>query len=129
MNDEQFEELFRSAVRFRHVSPQLKPLLRHVYEAVVTPRAQLPELRNALRSLLEFLASAGGRTDANCCTTDAFFSAVDEWERSWSDLPERFRSVLDDLGGAFHDSVYAPQIAKTFDSLPEQLLERVRSLE
>lgn len=128
MNEERFEDLFRSAVRFRHVSPQLRPLLRHVYGAAVERPADLNELKNALQSLLEFLASEGGRTDANCSTTDALFSAGEEWERAWSDLPEPYRQLLDDLGGVLHDSIYAPHIAQHFQSLPEQLLQRVRAL-
>jgi len=128
MNEDRFEELYKSAVRFRHVSPQLRPLLRHVYGAAVARPADLNELKNALRSLLEFLASEGGRTDANLCTTDAMFSAGDRWERDWNDLPDEYRSLMDDLGGVLHDSVYAPHIARHFESLPEQLLERLRSL-
>jgi hypothetical protein len=128
-NEEQFETLYRSAARFRHVSPQLRPLLRHVYNAAVTRPVDLIELKNALESLLSFLASEGGRTDANCCTVDAFFSAGDQWERPWSDLPESFRTVLDDIGGVLHETVYAPHIAKNFESLPEQLLERARKIQ
>jgi hypothetical protein len=126
--EDRFEELYRTAVRSRHVSPQLRPLLRHVYGAVVARPTDPGELKNALESLLSFLASDGGRTDANCSTTDALFSAGNEWERPWSDLPEEFRAVLDDVGGALHDTVYAPHIAQHFESLPEQLLERVRSI-
>ncbi len=129
MNEDRFEELFRSAIRFRHVSPQLKPLLRHVYGAAVSRPADLSELKNSLQSLLEFLSSVGGRTDANLCTTDALFSAGDQWDRQWSDLPDNFRLLMDDLGGALHDTVYAPHIAQHFESLPEQLLARVRSRE
>ncbi len=90
--------------------------------------ADLRDLRNSLQSLLSFLSSDGGRTDANSWTTDALFSSVQEWARSWADLPEEFRKVLDDVGGVLHDTVYAPHIASNFDSLPEQLLQRVRSI-
>ena len=128
MDEQRFEDLYRSAVRYRKASPQLKALLRDVYDGVVNRPPDLAGLKNALVSLLEFLCTSGGRTDANCCTTDALCSAVDEWERSWSDLPADFRSILDDLGGVLHDAVYAPQIARAFESLPEQLLERVRGL-
>jgi hypothetical protein len=128
MREERFEELYRAAVRFRHVSPQLLPLLHHVYRATVARPANLRQLKSSLESLLSFLASEGGRTDANCCSTDAFFSASDRWERSWSDLPEEFRSVLDNIGGVLHDTVYAPHIAGHFESLPEQLLQRVRAI-
>ena len=100
-----------------------------MYGAAVARPADLRELKNALQSLLEFLASVGGRTDANCCTTDALFSAGEKWESPWSDLPENFRALMDDLGGVLHDTIYAPHLAQHFESLPEQLLQRVRSLE
>jgi hypothetical protein len=128
MTEQHFEELYRAAVRFRHASPQLKPLLRHVYNAAIKRPMQLWELKNALESLLSFLASEGGRTDANCCTTDAFFSAAEN-DGAWSDVPPDYRSVLDDLGGVLHDTVHAPQIAAHFQCLPEQLLDRVRKIE
>jgi hypothetical protein len=128
MNEERFEELYRSAIRYRHASPQLRPLLWQVYHAVVSQPVDLRDLRNALESLLSFLASDGGRTDANCCTTDSLFSSADQWERTWAGLPEEFRDILDDLGGVLHDTFYAPHIAQNFDSLPEQLLQRVRSI-
>ena len=129
MAEERFESLYRTAVGFRHVSPQLKPLLRHAFLAAANRPADLRELKNALESLLSFLASEGGRTDANCCTTDALFSAADKSERHWAGLPVGFRDVLDDLGGALHDTVFAPHIASHFHSLPEQLLERVRKID
>jgi hypothetical protein len=128
MNEDLFEKLYRSAVRYRHASPQLRALLRHAYRAAVTRPANLIELKNALESLLSFVASPGGRTDANCSTTDALFSAGDQWESPWSDLPEEFRAVLNDFGGVLHDTVYAPHIAAHFESLPEQLLKRVRAI-
>jgi len=128
VNEDRFEELYSSAVRYRHASPQLRPLLCHIYGAAVTRPADLVELKNALESLLSFLASEGGRTDANCSTTDALFSAGDQWESPWSDLPEEFRGVLDEIGGVLHDTVHAPHIAAHFESGPEQLLKRVRAI-
>jgi len=88
-------------------------------------RHDLRELKPALESLLSFL-SAEGRTDANCCATDAFFSAV---EGQWLELPDEYRKLLSDLGGVLHDAVHAPHIASTFECLPEQLLDRVRRIE
>jgi hypothetical protein len=128
MDEERFEELYRSAVRFRRVSPQLRLLLHEVYRGIVTRPADLGDVRNALESLLSFLSSRGGRTDANCCATDALFSAADRWEHTWSDLPRELAAILDDIGGTLHDAVYAPHIAANFETLPEQLLQRVRSI-
>ncbi len=82
-------------------------------------------LRGALERLLIFLSSDAGRTDANCSCTDAFISST---ESEWNGAPEELRAILDDMGGTLHDSVYAPNIARTFDATPEQLLERVRAL-
>lgn len=117
MND--FDDTWRSVVRFRRVSRELEPLLRAVSDAFGDPRA----LRDALERLLEFLTSSSGRTDANCSTTDAFIAATEE---EWRSAPEPLRAILDDMGGTLHDSIHAPNIARTFEATPEQLLERVR---
>lgn len=120
-----FEEVWRAAVRFRHVSHALKTL---VYNVVFEGRREdvdLPALRYALDSLLAFLASPEGRTDANCCTVDRVFS---NFEGQWTTVPAEFASLLDALTGTLHDTIYASQIAAHFDSLPEQLLNRLRKL-
>ena len=128
MSDERFERLFRSAARSRAISPQLQTLVRVVYDRARRRPADLPALKAALEALLSFLSSDGGRTDANCCAVDSFFS-IEEWISECSELPDSFREVLDDLGGALHDSVYAPHIAANFESLPEQLLARLRRID
>ncbi|HLJ73263.1 MAG TPA: hypothetical protein VKU62_01660 [Thermoanaerobaculia bacterium] len=88
--------------------------------------ASSAQLTRDLERLLEFLASENGRTDANCCVVDSFFAAI---EQSWSALPQPLRDIFSDMSGTLHDAIYAPSIASTFGSLPEQLLERVRGLE
>ncbi|HKO56288.1 MAG TPA: hypothetical protein VJ276_10450 [Thermoanaerobaculia bacterium] len=125
MSDTDFEPLLQSAARKRKYSPSLRPLLRDVHQRLVDRPPDLPALKQALESLLTYLATPEGRTDANCCTTDYFFSQL---QPDSLHLPDDFREVLDHLGGALHDTVYAPHIARNFDSLPEQLLERVRRI-
>ncbi|HEX7153057.1 MAG TPA: hypothetical protein VF618_16335 [Thermoanaerobaculia bacterium] len=120
-----FAAAWAAAARFRKVSPELEAYVLDVQDRAAEQPAQLGELREALERLLIFLASRAGRTDANVCSVDAFFSAA---EGSWPHLPEDYRQVLEDLGGALHDSIYQPQIARTMGSLPEQLLARVREL-
>ena len=113
-----FAELWRSSVRFRRASRELEPLLHGVYSAFGDPVA----LRAALEPLLTFLASNVGRTDANCSTTYYFVTATED---AWRDAPEPLRGILDCMSGTLQDTVYAPNIARTFESTPEQLLERL----
>jgi hypothetical protein len=117
-----FEGLWKPSVRYRRVSSELKPLLRDVYVAIEA--SDPAALRTALEHLLAFLAGAG-RTDANCSTTDYFMTFA---EPLWQSFPPDLRSIMDDMSGTLHDTIYAPDIAKTFEATPEQLLERVRKV-
>lgn len=120
----EFDGVWKAAVRFRRVGRELEPLVRDVYAAIGCSDAAA--LRDALERLLAFLASESGRTDPNCATTDYFFALT---EQQWMPLvPEAFRAILDDMSGTLHDTIYAPKIATTFESTPEQLLERVRAV-
>lgn len=118
-----FEQLWRLAVRHRHVSHSLKTLVFGVFIEAERPRVDEHALQRALDALLLFLTSQNGRTDANCCVVDRFFSMLDD---HWIHLPPRLAKILSDLGGTLHDSIYAPQIAAHFETLPEQLLNRLR---
>ena len=110
-------------------APELKALVQKVYQLVVDDPTDLSALKDALVRLLQFLASPAGRTDANCWATDLFFCVDDHWERRWNHLPESFAEVLDDIGGALHDTIGCLEVAQNFDSTPEQLLERVQVIE
>ena len=110
------------------VSRELAPLLTDVYMEVQRASADFRALREALRKLLEFLASHAGRTNANCVAVDSFFMHSDRWSRDWADLPDAYQEVFADLGGALHDTVSSPAIAENFESTPEQLLQRVLRL-
>jgi hypothetical protein len=110
------------------VSPDLRPLLSAIYAEVQRNPTDLAELRTALRRLLDYLCSAPGRTNANCCAADSFFMHDDRWERDWEHLPPPYQGLLGDLGGALHDTVAEPAIAENFDSTPEQFLARLDRL-
>lgn len=117
-----FDEVWKAAVSFRRVSHELRGLLHDVHAAFAQPDALAP----ALERLLEFLITPNGRTDANCSATDAFIART---EATWRTIvSEPLAAILDDMGGTLHDSVHAPNIAKTFEATPEQLLERLRRL-
>lgn len=126
MLDEAFDRIWRPARGFRRVSPQLEALVHALYAAVLDARRDVTALHAALESLLVFLASTDGRTDANCSVVDRFFT--DDWWTDAAPLPDGYHDLLSDLGGALHDTIYAPQIAENFDSTPEQLLARLRAL-
>ena len=119
----EFESLWKAAVRYRRATRELQQQLSGVHGDL--DRRDLPALRVSLERLLTYLASEPGRTDANCSTVDAFFNAV---EPLWRDLPEEWRGVFDDMSGTLHDAIYAPDIARTFEATPEQLLQRVRKI-
>lgn len=129
MDKKGFDVLWKKASTFRRVSPRLEGLLKRVYRESLRRPSDVPAVGASLEELLLLLVSAEGRTDANCTVTDYFFSATEEWEGNWDHLPLGLQSILGDLGGALHDSVHAPSIARTFDSLPEQLLQRLRSFD
>jgi hypothetical protein len=128
MTDDGFERVLRSASHSRHYAPALRPLLRQVYFRSLEQPADLPALKTALEELLTFLSVPEGRTDANVCVTDYFFSSAGSWEGGWSHLPRELQQLLDSFGGTLHDAIYAPHIAANFESLPEQLLLRLRAL-
>ena len=117
-----FGALWKMAARYRRVSRELEPLLRSVHGELA--RGDAGALHAALEALLVFL-SGSGRTDANCATTYYFFT---ETEEEWRGLPEGVRAILDDMSGTLQDSVYRPDIARTFEATPEQLLERLRKI-
>jgi hypothetical protein len=107
-------------VRTRKVSPALEPLLRDVDDALTAAASSLVPLE----ALFKFLSSPAGRTDANCCATDAFFSSLDDDPRLQR-LPAIEQTIVASIGGALHDAIYAPHIAANFESLPEQILARI----
>ena len=115
-----FDALWKQAVRYRHVSRELEPLLRALHDAFGDPDST----RVALEQLLAFLAGAG-RTDANCTTTYYFTSNA---EPLWQNLPDALRAILDDMSGTLQDSIHAENIARTFEATPEQLLDRLKKV-
>lgn len=124
-----FEEAWREAVTFRVVSPQIRPLLSDCHAALTAENPHPALVTGSLDRLLTFLCCAAGRTDANCTVTDYFFSRIDSWSTTWQRLPADLRQIVADLGGVLHDTVYAEEIARTFECLPEQLLARLKALE
>lgn len=123
-----FHEGYSKYCRGRRVSRELRPLLALVYRLIHTSPPDLHALKEALVALMSFLCETANRTDANCRAVDLFFMMDDHWSVRWDGLPEDFRELLDDIGGALHDTVSAPAIAESFASTPEQLRDRATRL-
>jgi hypothetical protein len=116
-------------IELGHDPSTLELLVHDVYGAIANRPTELSVLKQAIVALLSFLASAEGRTDENCHAVDTFFCIRDDWQTDWTHLPGKYQLILDDIGGCLHDTVSAPKIAENFDSTPEQLLVRVRTVE
>ena len=110
---------------FRETDPALQPLVETLNAKLKGKPLDLPSIKSALVVLLEFLSSPAGRTDANCRAVDGFFFHDETWVDA--DLPDAYHDVFSHMD-ALHDTVAAAHIAQNFDSTPEQLLSRARSL-
>jgi len=96
---------------------------------IIDRPVNLFDLKESLIALLTFLNTKEGRTNDNCRAVDLFFCLQDDWDLGYKDLPEPFSEIIIDMGGALHDTINTPDIAKMLDSTPEQLLDRVRKIE
>jgi hypothetical protein len=118
-----FDQLYHSAT---DVDATLRPLVERLHQCLTLRPVDSQALKAAIVGVLEFLASAKGRTDANCRAVDYFLAQDEAWDAD--QLPEPFVDILADMSSALHDTVSAPLIAANFQSIPEQLLERARRL-
>jgi hypothetical protein len=127
-----FDQAWLAVAKARNgepVSPHLRPLLEAVYHQSLAHPVDSSKLKESLEDLLLFL-SGEGRSNANCWAADLFFAQTEAWEGDWAEqnLPEGLHDVLAMMGEALHDTIQAPEIAKNFGCLSEQLLERLRQL-
>lgn len=107
---------------------ELNNLLDDIYTEICKDSVDLIKIKNRLIELLSFLCTPEGRTNENCKYVDSFFCLKDNWFNCIERLPNEMHDILFDIGGTLHDAIKNPEIAKNFQSLPEQLLERVKKL-
>ena len=130
-NLEKFEQVWErvaNPIDGESITMELRPLLQKTYVEFAKQPTDLREIKASLENLLSFLTTNSGRTSANCLATDLFFCLSSDWneEIDWEIFPDTLTGIIGDLGGALHDTVAHPEIARSFDSLPEQLLDRVK---
>jgi hypothetical protein len=109
-------------------SPQLQKLVVAVRDCIIEQPTDILRLNSTLENLLSFLTAPAERTKENCGETDLYFCLHADNGFNWDHLPEDYQLILDDIGGQLHDTIESPEIAKNFESTPEQLLERIRRL-
>jgi hypothetical protein len=124
-----FDGTYEELVADEGGSPELRPLLRHLYDSLVSRPADYMSIKAAMCRTLEYLNSAEGRTDANCKAVDLFMCCDDEWDADWRELPEEYRKLVFDMGCELHDTFQAPEVASHYQATPEQLLARARQLQ
>lgn len=123
-----FDEVDEQVSRQFSPSRGVRPLLTNLYEALSDDPVDLARLKESLLRLTTFLASPEGFMDRNCRFVDSFLLRLGS-DYDWYELlPEAYASILEDIAFQLHDAVSSPEIARNFDSLPAQLLERVRRL-
>jgi hypothetical protein len=115
----------RPSEAFREAHPAVRPLVETLQARLKDQPLDLLAIKAAMIALLEFLSSPAGRTDANCRAVDGFFFHDEAWLAA--NLPDSYHDVIAHMD-ALHDTITAPHIAQNFDSTPEQLLARARSL-
>ena len=120
--------VLRKTVLDQQVSPGLEPVVMSVQAELERAPIDLSALGSALERLLVFLSSPAGRTHANCAATDSFFMGVNG-ECEYSYLPGPLAKILDDMAGTLHDAVSSPEVARSFESTPEQLLVRLQAIQ
>lgn len=109
-------------------APELQKLVAVVHGSIIEQPTDFMRLNSSLENLLYFLTTPAGRTKENCEETDLYFCLHKDNGFNWDHLPEDYQLILDDIGGQLHDTIESPEIAKNFESTPEQLLERILKL-
>lgn len=123
-----FDDAYLEAMSFAKQSPSrhVRTLLQVLFVELHRSPVEVAPLKAALVSLFEFLSSSPGRTSANCTAVDLFVSYMGD-ELDWQEiLPEPIAAIVSDVGQCLHDTVDSPEIARSFESTPEQLLARIR---
>ncbi len=82
----------------------------------------------ALENLLLWLNEPENNTDYNCKEIDSFISAEIVPDQRFNDIPADLQKILVDMGAVLRDAHSIPRIAGNFDTMPNELLTRVRNL-
>ncbi len=73
-----FDDVWKLATKDKEVSPHLKQLVREAYDEVARRPTDRRALKNRLETLIRYLGSPPGLTNANCRATDLVFCFGEE---------------------------------------------------
>jgi hypothetical protein len=108
---------------------KLQELLERLRTACVSDEISRSRIIVALLDLLLWLNNPVNNTNKTCRRIDIFVVINILTDKKWENLPEDIKDILFDMGGTLHDAHSNPEIAKNFESLPEQLLYRAQKLQ
>ena len=93
----QFEKVWKEYAS-KGTAPELQPLVKEVYDGLLSQPAELNQIKTSLENLMRFLSDPQGRTQNNCLTVENFFSDLsDEWRKDVLDLPSEYKGILDEI--------------------------------
>ena len=102
-------------------------MLARLKETCDTPNFSRADIKEAMLDILVWLNDPANSADANL-EKISYFVLIEIADSEKERLPDDIRLILFDMGAQLDDTFSAPDIAKNFESTPEQLLERVRTL-
>ena len=106
----------------REFAVDIDKKLSHLETVIRKEDIESHEILVAMEDVLTWLVD--NNTDENCRNVDNFISTrIGSSQRKH--LPHDIQEIISDMGGALHDTHTSPEIAKNFESTPEQLLHRL----
>jgi hypothetical protein len=107
---------------------EIDRLLENLRLSCTTGIAGSESIASAIEAVLIWLNYPTNNTNDNCRKVDFFVMSRIITNSEFDNLSEDIRAIIFDMGGTLHDTHTAPEVAKNFESTPEQLLGRIQKL-
>lgn len=106
---------------------ELRVLVVSLADSLRRDPVERKALAKTMMEVVLFLKGAGG-TDEHCRNVALYFIIAKNAGLGRTHLPADLGAIMDDIAGAMHDAVSAPQSAANFQATPAQLVTRLQSL-
>lgn len=104
---------------------ELQDRVSALTDALSQVPVQRLHLAQAMLEVVHYLEGPGA-TDAHCRSVAVYFIVSKNAGLDRSHLPPDLASIMNDIAGAMHDAISAPQSAGNFQATPVQLVERLQ---